>query len=87
MRTTVSDSLLRKHCTSFLRLITVMTERNRTANVAVFIPPAVEPGEPPMSIRIIMIADPDSSIAARSVVLNPAVLVVTDWKSALIVLS
>ena len=70
--------LLMKHCTSFLRLYTVIAERNRTAKVAVFIPPAVEPGEPPISIRMIIMAVPDSSIAARSVVLKPAVRVVTD---------
>ena len=72
------DILLLKHCTSFLRLNTVIAERNRTAKVAVFIPPAVEPGEPPISIRMIIMAVPDSSIAARSVVLKPAVRVVTD---------
>ena len=67
-----------KHCTSFLRLNTVIAESNRTAKVVVFIPPAVEPGEPPISIRMTIMAVPDSSIAARSVVLKPAVRVVTD---------
>lgn len=78
LRTVSSDILLLKHCTSFLRLNTVIAERNRTAKVAVFIPPAVEPGEPPISIRMTIMAVPDSSIAARSVVLKPAVRVVTD---------
>ena len=78
LRTVSSDILLLKHCTSFLRLNTVIAERNRTANVTVFIPPAVEPGEPPISMSMIIIAEPDSSIAARSVVLKPAVRVVTD---------
>ena len=53
LRTVSSDILLLKHCTSFLRLNTVIAESNRTAKVVVFIPPAVEPGEPPISIRII----------------------------------
>ena len=78
LRTVSSDILLLKHCTSFLRLNTVIAESNRTAKVVVFIPPAVEPGEPPISIRMIIMAVPDSSIAARSVVLKPAVRVVTD---------
>ena len=78
LRTASSDILLLKHCTSFLRLNTVIAESNRTAKVVVFIPPAVEPGEPPISIRMIIMAVPDSSIAARSVVLKPAVRVVTD---------
>jgi CheY-like chemotaxis protein len=78
LRTASSDILLLKHCTSFLRLNTVIAESNRTAKVVVFIPPAVEPGEPPISIRITIMAVPDSSIAARSVVLKPAVRVVTD---------
>ena len=50
----------------------------RTANVVVFIPPAVEPGEPPISIRIIIIITDACFIALRSTVLNPAVLNVTD---------
>ena len=78
LRTVSSDILLLKHCTSFLRLNTVIAESNRTAKVVVFIPPAVEPGEPPISIRMTIMAVPDSSIAARSVVLKPAVRVVTD---------
>ena len=78
LQTVSFDILLLKHCTPFLRLNTVIAERNRTAKVAVFIPPAVEPGEPPISIRMIIMAVPDSSIAARSVVLKPAVRVVTD---------
>ena len=78
LQTVSFDILLLKHCTSFLRLNTVIAEGNRTAKVAVFIPPAVEPGEPPISIRMIIMAVPDSSIAARSVVLKPAVRVVTD---------
>ena len=55
--------------------------RTSTAIVVVFMPPAVEPGEPPISIRMMLINFPESENAAKSVVLKPAVLVVTDWKS------
>ena len=51
-----------------------------TARVVVFIPPAVEPGEPPMSMSRIMTAWDTPPMAARSAVLNPAVRGVTDWK-------
>ena len=47
--------------------------------VVVFIPPAVDPGEPPMSIKTIMSIWPASVIFVRSAVLKPAVLGVTDW--------
>lgn len=40
-------------------------------------PPAVEPGEPPISIRIIITDCPVSLMAVRSAVLKPAVLGVT----------
>ena len=52
--------------------------RMRTAIVVVFIPPAVEPGEPPISIKIILRSFPESLKEAKSAVLKPAVLVVTD---------
>ena len=45
-----------------------------TAMVVVFIPPAVDPGEPPMSIKTIMSIWPASVIFVRSAVLKPAVL-------------
>jgi len=48
----------------------------------VFIPPAVEPGEPPISINNIITAFEASPIFEISIVLNPAVLVVTDWNAA-----
>ena len=54
-------------------------EEKSTAIVVVFIPPAVEPGEPPISIRMIISRSPVSLISVRSTVLNPAVLGVTDW--------
>ena len=53
-------------------------EENRTAIVVVFIPPAVDPGEPPINIRIIIRYNPVSLIAVRFIVLKPAVLGVTD---------
>ena len=59
-------------------LNTEKAEENKTAIVVVFIPPAVEPGEPPISIRIIIRYNPVSLIAVRFTVLNPAVLGVTD---------
>lgn len=48
--------------------------------VVVLIPPAVEPGEPPVIINIIIIKTPASLSAVKSTVLKPAVLGVTDWK-------
>ena len=54
-----------------------------TAKVVVFMPPAVDPGEPPININAIMIMQPVSLIVVRSTVLNPAVLGVTDWKKEL----
>ena len=52
---------------------------SRTAKVVVFIPPAVEPGEPPISIRRIIMPCDEPDIADKFTVLKPAVLVVTDW--------
>ena len=43
-----------------------------------FIPPAVEPGEPPMSIKRIITPCDALDIADRFTVLKPAVLGVTD---------
>ena len=53
-------------------------DETRTARVVVFIPPAVEPGEPPMSISIMISICPTSLSKVKSAVLNPAVLGVTD---------
>ena len=50
----------------------------RTAMVVVFIPPAVEPGLPPISMSKMMIYCPVSFMDVKSIVLNPAVLGVTD---------
>ena len=51
---------------------------NQTASVVVFMPPAVEPGEPPMSIKRIITPCDAPDIADRFTVLKPAVLGVTD---------
>ena len=59
----------------------------KTAMVVVFIPPAVEPGEPPMSINNVISIRPVSLRAVKSVVLKPAVLGVTDWKREVRILS
>ena len=55
---------------------------NRAKAVVVLMPPAVEPGAPPVSIRMIMMQRLPSLKVSMSIVLNPAVRVVTDWKSA-----
>ena len=75
--TTFCSSLLPKKCEySFLRK-TDKALANITATVVVFIPPAVEPGDPPIIINAIIIACPASLMLVRSAVLKPAVLGVT----------
>jgi hypothetical protein len=64
--------------TSFRFLKAAKIVISRTANVTVFIPPAVEPGEPPMNISMIRITLLGSDIAEIFTVLNPAVLAVID---------
>ena len=49
-----------------------------TTIVDVFIPPAVDPGEPPINIKITRIVNPTSLTPLRLTVLNPAVLGVID---------
>lgn len=51
-----SSSLLPKHCTDFLRLTSENMDKISVANVVVLIPPAVEPEEPPMNIKRIVMA-------------------------------
>jgi hypothetical protein len=46
------------------------------------IPPAVEPGEPPMNISRIRMNLLEGAIAEMSTVLKPAVRAVTDWNRA-----
>ena len=62
---------------SFLRK-TANAAASSTASVVVFMPPAVEPGEPPTSMQTIIIAWPGSLTRPRSTVLKPAVRSVTD---------
>ena len=68
-----SSSLLPKHCTDFLRLTSENMDKISVANVVVLIPPAVEPEEPPMNIKRIVMAMvlPRSDVSGS--VLNPAV--------------
>ena len=72
---TVSSSILRfiSSALSFF-LNTDIADETNTATVVVFIPPAVEPGEPPINIRIIISNKPVPLIAVIFAVLNPAVL-------------
>ena len=67
----------RKTQVSSLLRNTAAEESTSTAKVVVFIPPAVEPGEPPISIRNISVRCAAPLISLRFTVLNPAVLGVT----------
>ena len=68
---------LPKNLVSSRRLNTDIADEIRTAKVVVFIPPAVDPGEPPVSIRISIITIDPCFIMLKFTVLNPAVLGVT----------
>lgn len=63
---------------SLLLRNTLTASAASTATVVVFIPPAVDPGEPPISINIMKMKIPGSLKAVRFMVLKPAVRVVTD---------
>ena len=63
-----------------LRRIPLKVEMAITASVVVFIPPAVEPGEPPINIRNTVSILLAGESAAVSVVLKPAVLAVIESK-------
>ena len=76
---TLSSILLPNAQTFSFRLKQAKALRISTAIVVVLRPPAVEPGEPPTSIRKIIIACDGRVNFVKSVVLKPAVLVVTDW--------
>ena len=65
--------LLKKHG-FYIRRKTAMAFASRTATVVVFMPPAVDPGEPPISIKSVMTDCPVSLTDVKSAVLNPAVL-------------
>ena len=56
VRTASEGMRLPKKCALSFLLKTENADENRTATVVVFIPPAVEPGEPPISISIIKIS-------------------------------
>ena len=78
-RSTVSCEILRFiTIASFLPQRTETVAKKRTAMVFVLIPPAVEPEEPPMNMRITITIFEDSVIRERSIVLKPAVLGDTD---------
>ena len=56
--------------------------KNITAKATVLIPPAVDPGEPPISIRTYEANEPPSERLAWSKEAKPAVRRVTDSKNA-----
>ena len=76
-----SSILLPKICGLLLRRITAIEFATNTASVVVFMPPAVDPGDPPINISIIVTACPALDIAFKSAVLNPAVRGVTAWNT------
>ena len=79
---TVSSAILRPKKCPLARFRNTATEQETsTARVVVFMPPAVEPGLPPTSIRRMVTIRPTSLSWVRSEVLKPAVLGVTAWKS------
>ena len=79
LRTASSPIFRPKHVVSSFLRNTDSTVRTMTATVVVFRPPAVDPGDPPMSMHRIMTACPPALIPFRSTVLKPAVRSVTDW--------
>jgi len=66
--------------------ILLFIKARRTTNVVTLIPPAVEPGQAPINIRIITKNNVALVSIPVSVVLKPAVLEVTDRNMALIIL-
>ena len=79
---TVSSAIRRPKNRPFSRLRkTATVQASSTAMVVVFMPPAVEPGLPPMSMSPMVMVWPVSLRAVRSAVLKPAVLGVTDWNA------
>ena len=71
----------------FLLLKTEIDEAKRTEKVVIFIPPAVDPGAPPIIIKNIIMSRPTSLITPISTVFIPAVLGVTAWKREMSILS
>ena len=78
--TAEGSSLRLNRWTSEFCLIVDTTVAASTAKVVVFIPPAVDPGDPPISISTVVIPFEGPERSVRSVVLKPAVLGVTAWK-------
>ena len=76
-KTVSSGMVLFRHSVFFFFLNTENRFANKTAIVFIFIPPAVEPDAPPISIRIIITKIATSLICEKSAVLKPAVLGVT----------
>src|SRR5690606_31657480 len=71
-------------------LLPLETERTNApiiANVVVFMPPAHEPGEPPINIKNITIRSEENGKLPISTLLNPAVLDDIDWNSAPLIIS
>ena len=76
-------SLLPKTSVSSLPRITEITVKTKIAQVTVFNPPAVDPGEPPISIKITVKILLANVIPLVEILLKPAVLGVTDAKNEL----
>ena len=75
---TVSSEILRPNILGCALLRnTELSDARRTARVVTLMPPAVEPGAPPVSMRKIIRSLPFSLSTERSRVLKPAVLGVT----------
>src|SRR5574344_1960608 len=64
-----------------------MTVISRPIQVDVLMPPADEPGEPPMAIRMMVTKREHSVVVARSKTLKPAVREALEWKKAQVNLS
>jgi len=77
----LSSNLRLKIERSDVCLADVMAPIIKTTSVVVLIPPAVEPGLPPIIINIIVKKLPLSESPDILTVLNPAVLGVTDWNN------
>ena len=79
----ISSPLMRlcQKTISFLPLNLARIIPKITAKVVTFIPPAIDPGEPPINIKSIITVKVLSLNADMSTVLKPAVLQVMDWKN------
>ena len=62
-----------------------IADTNIIKNVEVLIPPPVEPDEAPINIKKTIKMSVDGNKWLKSIVLNPAVRVVTDWKKELMI--